>query len=38
MTSDIEIARRAKLKPISEVAEKLNISGSDLIPFGHDKA
>ena len=38
MTSDIEIARRATLKPISEVAEKLNISGSDLIPFGHDKA
>ena len=38
MTSDIEIARRAKLKPISEIARKLNINDADLIPFGHDKA
>jgi formate--tetrahydrofolate ligase len=38
VTSDIEIARRAKLKPISEIARKLNINDADLIPFGHDKA
>ncbi len=38
MTTDIEIARRAKLKPVVEIAEKLELSKSDLIPFGHDKA
>ena len=38
MTTDIEIARRAKLKPVVEIAQKLELSKSDLIPFGHDKA
>ncbi len=36
--SDIQIAREAKMKPISEVAAKLNISSDDLIPYGHTKA
>ncbi len=36
--TDIQIAREANMKPISEVAAKLNISGDDLIPYGHTKA
>ena len=35
---DIEIARAATLKPISEIAAKLDIPNSALQPFGHDKA
>tara|TARA_B100000686_G_scaffold355127_1_gene470188 strand:+ start:42539 stop:44209 length:1671 start_codon:yes stop_codon:yes gene_type:complete len=38
VTTDIEIARRAKLKPVVEIAEKLDLSNNDLIPFGDDKA
>ncbi len=36
--SDIEIAQAATLKPIQEIAAKLNIPADALIPFGHDKA
>ncbi len=36
--SDIEIARAATLKPITEIADKLGIPNDALIPFGHDKA
>ena len=36
--SDIEIAREATLKPITEIAQKLDISPADFKPFGHDKA
>jgi formate--tetrahydrofolate ligase len=36
--SDIEIARQAKMKPIREVASKLNIAEEHLIPYGHTKA
>ncbi|MBT5574409.1 MAG: formate--tetrahydrofolate ligase [Alphaproteobacteria bacterium] len=36
--SDIEIARNATIKPISEIAERLNIPNQAMIPFGHDKA
>ncbi len=35
--SDIEIAREASLKPISEIAERLGIPSDALLPFGHDK-
>lgn len=35
MLSDIEIAQRSKLKPISEIAEKIGLSSQDLIPYGH---
>jgi formate--tetrahydrofolate ligase len=35
MLSDIEIAQRAKLKPISEIAAKLNLTPDELIPYGH---
>ena len=36
--SDIEIARQAKTQPIGEIAEKLGIPDSALIPFGRTKA
>ena len=36
--SDIEIARSATLKPISEIADNLNIPSKVVMPFGHDKA
>jgi formate--tetrahydrofolate ligase len=36
--SDIEIARQAKMKPITEVAKKLRIPESAIIAFGHSKA
>ena len=35
--SDIEIAREATLKPIAEIAQKLDIPNEALLPFGHDK-
>lgn len=38
MKSDIAIAKETKLKPVSEVAEKLGIDPSKIIPYGHDKA
>jgi len=36
--SDIEIARKASLNPIIEIAGKLNIPATALRPYGHDKA
>ena len=36
--SDIEIARAAKLLPISEVGARIGLEGDDLIPFGKTKA
>ena len=36
--SDIEIAREATLKPITEIAQKLDIPPESFKPFGHDKA
>jgi formate--tetrahydrofolate ligase len=35
MLSDIEIAQTAKLKPISEIAAKLDLTPDELIPYGH---
>lgn len=35
MLSDIEIAQSAKLKKITAIAHKLNLSEDDLIPYGH---
>ncbi len=37
MASDIQIARAAKKRPISEVAARLGIPAEDIIPYGHDK-
>lgn len=34
MKSDIEIARETNLLPITEIAEKINVSNDDLIPYG----
>ena len=36
--SDIEIARKAHIKPISEIADRLGIPHDALAPFGHTKA
>jgi len=36
--SDIEIAQAAAVKPITEIAAKLDIPLESLIPYGHDKA
>ena len=36
--SDIEIAREATTKPITEIAQKLDIAPESFKPFGHDKA
>lgn len=36
--SDIEIARRASAKPITEVAEKIGIDAKHLVTYGKDKA
>jgi formate--tetrahydrofolate ligase len=38
MDSDGEIARAARLMPITAVGEKLGISADALIPYGHTKA
>lgn len=36
--SDIEIARAAKKKHITEIGSKLDIPSEHLLPYGHDKA
>ncbi len=38
MQSDIEIAQRATLQPITRIAERLGIPGEALEPYGHYKA
>ena len=38
MSSDIEIARKANMKPITDIGSKLNIPSSAISPFGHYKA
>jgi hypothetical protein len=36
--SDIEIARKANLKPISEIGERLDVPKNHLIQYGSNKA
>jgi len=38
MPTDIEIAQRATLKPIGEIAARLGIADEDLVPYGRTKA
>ncbi|WP_422382964.1 formate--tetrahydrofolate ligase [Roseibium album] len=38
MASDIEIARAAKMKPIQEIGDRLNIPNESLLPYGRTKA
>ena len=38
MLTDIEIARAASKKTISEIAARLDIGAGDILPYGHDKA
>ncbi len=37
-SSDIELARSARLLPIQEIGKKLGLSSDLLVPYGHDKA
>ncbi len=36
--SDIEIAREASLKPVGDIAQRLDIPADSMIPYGHTKA
>lgn len=36
--SDIEIARTAAIKPITEIGSQIGIPAQSLVPYGHDKA
>ncbi len=38
MLSDIEIARRADIRPITEIAAKVGITADELVPYGKYKA
>ncbi|MFI0396085.1 formate--tetrahydrofolate ligase [Paracoccus jiaweipingae] len=38
MPTDIEIARAAHKRPITEVAARLGLSATEILPYGHDKA
>ena len=38
MSSDLEIARTAKLKPIAQVARDLGLEDEEVIPYGSNKA
>lgn len=38
MQTDIQIARQADKRPIPEIAARLGLSPSDILPYGHDKA
>ncbi|MDO4548707.1 MAG: formate--tetrahydrofolate ligase [Clostridia bacterium] len=38
MLSDIDIARKAKLKPITQIAARLGLEGEDVELYGHYKA
>ncbi|WP_373896137.1 formate--tetrahydrofolate ligase [Virgibacillus natechei] len=38
MKTDIEIAQATRLKPIKEIAEKLDLTEGDFEPYGHTKA
>jgi formate--tetrahydrofolate ligase len=38
MKSDIEIAREAKPRPVTEIAAQLGIPPEQLVPYGHTKA
>ncbi|MTH35183.1 formate--tetrahydrofolate ligase [Paracoccus limosus] len=38
MKSDIEIAREAQKRPISDIAARLGLGPLDFLPYGHDKA
>lgn len=38
MLSDIEIARAAQKRPITEIAAGVGLKAQDILPYGHDKA
>ena len=38
MKTDVQIAQEAKMKDITEVAERIGLSGENLIAYGKHKA
>ena len=38
MQSDLEIARQAMMRPVTEIGERLGIPPQQLVPYGHTKA
>ena len=38
MQTDIQIARAARKRPISQIAAGLGLGGEQILPYGHDKA
>ena len=38
MSTDIEIASRAELKPIAEIAASIGLAYDDIVPHGHHAA
>ena len=38
MSIDLEIASKATIRPIQDIAAQLGLAAEDIIPFGHDKA
>jgi formate--tetrahydrofolate ligase len=38
MQSDLEIARKASMRPVTEIGERLGIPPEQLVPYGHTKA
>ena len=38
MKPDIEIAREADIRPIADIARRLDIPEEQLVPYGHTKA
>ncbi|MDA0329856.1 MAG: formate--tetrahydrofolate ligase [Gemmatimonadetes bacterium] len=38
MNTDLKIAQSAELRPISEIAAKLGLAPTDIVPYGHHKA
>ncbi len=38
MSTDIQIARAAKKRPIADIAATLGLTPADILPYGHDKA
>jgi len=38
VTTDIQIAQEAELRPIQEIAAKIGLKPDDIVPYGHHKA
>ena len=38
MLRDIDIEQQTQIQPISDIAAKLKLSNTEILPYGHDKA